>query len=66
MDTLIEKSLQKVKAVDIRIIRKIMDEIDWNDRLIGIRGARGVGKTKFINTQIGRRQSKISMMIFLI
>jgi predicted AAA+ superfamily ATPase len=25
-----------------------MDEIDWNDRLIGIRGARGVGKTTLL------------------
>ncbi|ALO48392.1 ATP-binding protein [Hoylesella enoeca] len=28
--------------------RKLMDEIDWNDRLIGIKGTRGVGKTTFI------------------
>jgi predicted AAA+ superfamily ATPase len=25
-----------------------MDEIDWNDRLIGIKGSRGVGKTSFL------------------
>ena len=25
-----------------------MDEIDWNDRLIGIKGTRGVGKTTFL------------------
>jgi GTPase SAR1 family protein len=25
-----------------------MDEIDWSDRLIGIKGARGVGKTTFL------------------
>lgn len=28
--------------------RLLMDEIDWNDRLIGIKGARGVGKTTFL------------------
>ena len=28
--------------------RKLMDEIDWNDRLIGIKGTRGVGKTTFL------------------
>lgn len=28
--------------------RALMDEIDWNDRLIGIKGARGVGKTTFL------------------
>ncbi len=48
MDILIEKSIRKVRNVDIRFIRSIMDKIDWNDRLIGIRGARGVGKTTLL------------------
>ncbi len=30
------------------IRRKLMDEIDWNDRLIAIKGGRGVGKTDFL------------------
>ena len=28
--------------------RALMDEINWNDRLIGIKGSRGVGKTTFL------------------
>ena len=28
--------------------RRLMDEINWDDRLIGIRGSRGVGKTSFL------------------
>ena len=28
--------------------RMLMDEIDWNDRVIGIKGTRGVGKTTFL------------------
>ena len=28
--------------------RTLMDEIDWSDRLIGIKGTRGVGKTTFL------------------
>lgn len=28
--------------------RALMDEIDWHDRLIGIKGTRGVGKTTFL------------------
>ncbi|MDR1631791.1 MAG: AAA family ATPase [Dysgonamonadaceae bacterium] len=28
--------------------RQLMDEINWNDRLIGIKGSRGVGKTSFL------------------
>ena len=32
--------------------RQLMDEIDWNDRLIAIKGGRGVGKTDFLLTRI--------------
>ena len=28
--------------------RALMDEIDWNDRMIGIKGTRGIGKTTFL------------------
>ena len=28
--------------------RQLMDEINWDDRLIGIKGSRGVGKTSFL------------------
>ncbi len=30
------------------IRRSLMDKINWNDRLIGIKGSRGVGKTTFL------------------
>ncbi len=28
--------------------RALMDEINWNDRMIGIKGSRGIGKTTFL------------------
>ena len=28
--------------------RGLMDEINWEDRLIGVKGSRGVGKTTFL------------------
>lgn len=28
--------------------RMLMDEINWNDRMIGVKGTRGVGKTSFL------------------
>ena len=28
--------------------RRLMDEIDWSQRIIGIKGSRGVGKTTFL------------------
>ena len=52
MDTLIEKSYQKVRDIDTRFIRSIMDKVDWDDRLIGLRGARGVGKTTLMLQRI--------------
>lgn len=33
---------------EMPIRRQLMDEIDWNDRLIAIKGGRGVGKTDFL------------------
>jgi predicted AAA+ superfamily ATPase len=37
-----------VKHVQSPVRRKLMDEIDWAHRLIGIKGSRGVGKTTFL------------------
>ena len=37
-----------VEHVKVPARRVLMDEIDWNDRLIAIKGGRGVGKTDFL------------------
>ena len=37
-----------VSHVEIPIRRRLMDEIDWKDRLIAVKGGRGVGKTDFL------------------
>ena len=37
-----------VEHVQSPVRRQLMDEIDWNHRLIGIKGSRGVGKTTFL------------------
>ena len=37
-----------IEHINAPIRRDLMDEIDWNDRLIGIKGTRGVGKTTFL------------------
>ena len=36
-----------VEHTNATLRRTLMDEIDWGDRLIGIKGTRGVGKTTF-------------------
>lgn len=37
-----------VEHVQSPVERYLMDEVDWNNRLIGIKGSRGVGKTTFL------------------
>ena len=37
-----------IEHTDAPIRRGLMDEIDWHERLIGIKGTRGVGKTTFL------------------
>ena len=37
-----------VEHVNAPVRRALMDEIDWSDRLIGIKGTRGIGKTTFL------------------
>ncbi len=37
-----------VEHINAPVRRDLMDEIDWNNRLIGIKGTRGVGKTTFL------------------
>jgi len=37
-----------IEHVQPHVRRLLMDEIDWNNRLIGIKGCRGVGKTTFL------------------
>ena len=37
-----------VEHLEAPVRRVLMDEINWDDRLIGIKGTRGVGKTTFL------------------
>ncbi|MFN5920564.1 MAG: ATP-binding protein, partial [Bacteroidota bacterium] len=50
MDSLIEAHQRQMSQLDIRCRRTL--NIDWNDRLIGVTGARGVGKTTYLLTHI--------------
>lgn len=48
MRTLVAKYRNLLKNVDTTYIRHTHDTITWNDRLIAILGARGVGKTTLV------------------
>ena len=48
LDTFFQTHKYLVEHVNVPIRRGLMDEINWNDRLIAIKGSRGVGKTTFL------------------
>ena len=48
METFFRTHAYLVEHLNVPVRRALMDEIDWNDRLIGIKGTRGVGKTTFL------------------
>jgi uncharacterized protein len=48
MERLREKFYQKINSTDVLIVREFVDKIDWSNRMIGISGGRGCGKTTLI------------------
>lgn len=56
METLFSLQRQLIQNSTTMFVRSVMDEIDWEGtRLIGIRGARGVGKTTLLLQRIKMR-----------
>ncbi len=48
MDVLIDKSTKKIQQTELRFERYLSKEINWDRKLIGIKGARGTGKTTLL------------------
>ncbi len=48
MNELLEQSDRLINSVSMNFSRYLMDEINWDNRLIGIKGARGTGKTTML------------------
>lgn len=48
METLKRRFVEKYELVSTRTVRDFYYSIDWSDRLIGIKGQRGVGKTTLV------------------
>ncbi|SFU08860.1 hypothetical protein SAMN04489724_3848 [Algoriphagus locisalis] len=57
MDELLEISDQLIRSTDTTFKRYLFDQIDWNERLIGIKGARGTGKTTLVLQYLKENQS---------
>ncbi|MBP3774086.1 MAG: ATP-binding protein [Bacteroidaceae bacterium] len=48
MENFFQRHTYLVEQTDTKLIRSLMNEIDWSHRMIGIKGPRGVGKTTFL------------------
>lgn len=48
MDRLFEYSHKLIKEVDVAFVRYMYSEINWRNRLVGLVGPRGVGKTTLV------------------
>ena len=52
MESLIRRHLNRMQTVSLDFVRSLMDEIDWNERLLMIKGQKGVGKTTLMTQRI--------------
>ena len=52
MERLFETFVKKIAQADTTFVRSLMNEIEWEARLIGLKGARGVGKTTLLLQRI--------------
>ncbi|MEI7726126.1 MAG: AAA family ATPase [Bacteroidota bacterium] len=48
MEKLVQKFYEKYASVQTELVRDFINEIDWSNRVIGIKGSRGVGKTTLV------------------
>lgn len=55
MENLIRTSQRLVNSVQTDTFRYLYTDVDWDDRLVMIKGARGVGKTTMLRQHIKRR-----------
>ena len=69
MDTVELQSLfnnyhRKIAKIDMRFKRYLFDEINWKARIIGIKGARGVGKTTLLLQHILENYEDIDQTLY--
>ena len=65
MEKLIQKFYEKYAAVQTDIVRDFINEIDWSNRVIGIKGSRGVGKTTLVLQYIKQNFAPDSRVLFV-
>ncbi len=65
MDQLYSYSQQKISKTKLDFVRFLMDKIDWKQRLIGITGARGCGKTTLMLQRIKVMNLKVEEVLYI-
>jgi hypothetical protein len=65
MQKLIEKFHKKLERTDISFIRDVLSNIRWNNRLIGIQGARGAGKTTLMLQYIKTHFKDVNHILYV-
>lgn len=65
MDSLIAKHLKKIASVKLSFQREIYGRIHWNERIIGIKGQRGVGKTTLLLQYIRNRYNNEKTALYV-
>lgn len=65
MEILVQRFYEKYARTNLQFVRDLMGEIDWNQRLIGIKGSRGVGKTTFLLQYIKKNFKPNSEVLYV-
>ena len=64
MENLTKIYKKLLKETDIRFQRYLYHEIDWDNRIVGIRGPRGVGKTTLMLQHI-KKEMNVSDVLYV-
>jgi len=65
MDVLFSKSQEKAQRVPLKFKRYLLDVINWDSRLIAIKGARGSGKTTILLQYMALHLPKDSTVLYI-
>ena len=65
MEFLRTKYLRLLNSIEYKFRRFLFDQINWKDRLIVIKGQRGVGKTVLILQYIKTQFSDLSQTLYI-
>jgi predicted AAA+ superfamily ATPase len=65
MEVLLEKSHRKAEGVQADFVRSLMNDIQWDSRMICIRGARGTGKTTLLLQRIKQAFPKNNSALYI-